>query len=102
MAGDEDIYKEVSVSIVELGEATDANQRHSDLLYWLGGNHKALFSKGEATNKNYVVAFWSRTNNRTKPKVQFFGRKSQVKKFLRANIEAVFDYRYSDEMEFLL
>jgi hypothetical protein len=95
-------YKNVSVFCIENTEAMEANQRYFSLISWLGENHAKIFSAENARRKNYVVALWSKDQQPAEPELRYFWWRWVAMRFLRKHREAAMEYRYSDNIEFLL
>jgi len=80
-------------------DIVEANRQYRELVNWLIEKHSEIFSRPTAKGKNYVAVFKSDRGIRN---YRFFARKRGIMGFLKSRPDAAYDYRYSNEMEWVL
>lgn len=91
--------KSLCVQNVHDPDAFVANSTYYTLAVYLAEHRGKIFDSDDAKGNNYVAALKSGAR---KPNFRFFSKKSALKSFLRTNPLSAGDYRYYEEMEWMI
>jgi hypothetical protein len=78
---------------IDFEKVIKLHREYVDMISWLDVNKSSIFRNVAAKNKNYAAIC-----ENPPTRIHFFEEKSELIRFLQQNLQAVYIFRYHDEM----